>query len=212
VSNQFIDCVSPAQLTGNAAGTNGSSSLTGATGAGGRSWLSANAYDYVGSYDPTEQSPIVAGQVQYSTANEYVDTVAVDMGDNTAQILSMAVTPSSADFTITLGGSDDNFVSDDTGFTTDVNVVSHKRYIRMEISITASTPTVMSSGEISQATVDYTGGAVQTQLNNFQFQAAGCGRVDDVSTPKMNMLLLLLTPMLLMAMKLRKASLFLPEA
>lgn len=197
------------QALGGAAGSNTASSLTGATGGGGRSWLSANAYDYVGSYHPTEESPIVPGLVQYSTANEFVDTVAVDLGDNTAQILSMAVLPSSPDFTITLGGSNDNFVSDDTGFTTDVTVVSHKRYIRMEISVTSSTPTVISSGMISQAIVDYTGGAIQNQINNFQFQAAGCGRVDNVSTPKMNMLLLLLTPMLLMAMKLRRKARFL---
>lgn len=188
------------QALGGAAGTNGAS-VTGAVGAGGRAWLSANAYDYVGSYNPTEQSPISPGQVQYTSTMEYVDTVSFDLGDNTAEILSMAVLPSSSDFTILVGGSDDNFVSDDTGFTTSVATVSHKRYIRMEIQIQSTTPTSISSGQVSQAQVSYTGGL--SLITDFKFQAAGCGRVDNVATPKTNLLLLLLTPILVLLHKVR---------
>jgi hypothetical protein len=182
-----------------AGGSNGSAAV-GAAGAGGRSWLSAVTYNYVGNYSPHELAPMTAGNVEYDSLTQFIETTAIDLGVSNATISDFFLTPTSGDFTIQLAGSNDNFTVDDTGFTSDPTIVSNHRYIRMELTITTSN--VNNPTMIASAVVDINGLPVN-RLQAFQFQSAGCGRVEKVGTPTTNILLMLLTPLMLALLKLK---------
>lgn len=186
------------QALSGASGTNGNSDV-GATGAGGRSWFSAVTYDLVGTYKPAEQSPVSRGNVEYSSDPEFIDTKPIDLATNGAQFLSLMLSPNSGDFTFQIAGSNDDFVMDDTGFQSDLSLIAGKRYIRMEFTITASN--VNTPDMIDAAIVSFTA----PNVDHFKFQAAGCGRIEDVGagTPKTNLLLMLVTPFLLIILKLK---------
>jgi hypothetical protein len=84
---------------------------------------------------------------------------------------ALTVSPASADFTLEASGSDDGFVSDDTGWTTSLSSLSGKRYLKLRLSIATSdvnNPTMADS-----ATLSYT----STQITEFNMKAAGCASV-----------------------------------
>ncbi len=165
------DAGGASQAEGGAGGTN-SMAVLGAAGAPGRSWFTSVAYNGIGFYTPAEELPVVPGNVEFSSASQYVITNAVDLLQSRAEVSALTLSPVSADFTFEAAGSDDGFVSDDTGWTTSLAALSGKRYLRLRISIATSnvnTPTM-----IDGASLTYT----SNKIENFKLEAAGCGRVD----------------------------------
>ncbi len=163
------------QANGGTGGTN-SNALVGAVGGGGRSWYSSVFYNVsgTGSYTPAEQAPVVHGNnVEFNSAAQNVVSKPYDTQSSAPSGISLSISPVSADF-VEAGGSSDNFVSDDTGWTTTFANLDGKRYLRFRVTITTSnvtTPTMVSS-----VTMTYT----PSILSDFQFGGA-CGRVDAAS-------------------------------
>lgn len=147
----------------------------GAAGSLGRSWFTSIGYSSAGFYDPSEEAPIIAGNmVQYNSSAQSVETVGYDLGNTLAEVTAISVSPSSADFSLQFAGSTDNFVSDSTGWTSSLAALSEKRYVKFKLTITTSSvtaPTLPSS-----VTITYVPGV----RSNFEFKsAAGCARVSD---------------------------------
>jgi hypothetical protein len=170
------DPITPTIPAGSAKrGEGGSSALpsTGGLGAAGRNWFSSVNYNTVGTgfYWPAEESPLLPGNVEYESATQFVVTRSFDVHSSFPEYTSIAATPSSSDFLIEVAGSNDNFMSDDTGFTTNFSSLKDKRYVKFRASITASN--VNTPDMLDAVTLTYTPG----QRDNFEMQAAGCGRV-----------------------------------
>jgi hypothetical protein len=87
----------------------------------------------------------------------------------------VTLSPASLDFGLEFAGSNDAFVSDDTGWTTALSDVQGKRYLRLRISVTTSD--VKAPDMIDSVTIDYT----PSRVDDFAFKAAGCARIDTPS-------------------------------
>lgn len=167
------------QADGGVGGTN-SLAVPTANGASGRSWFSSvNYVATTGFYTPSEEAPVTPGNVEFISTTQSVETASVDLLQSLAEVTALNVSPASADFLFEAAGSDDNFISDTTGWTTNLISLSHKRYLKMRISITTSdvnNPTMVDS-----VTLNYDSMA----RTNFKLEAAGCGRVQrtGASTP-----------------------------
>jgi hypothetical protein len=98
-------------------------------------------------------------------------TRSFDTHSSFPEYASIAAAPVSTDFLIEVAGSNDNFFSDDTGFTTNFSLLKNKRYVKFRASITTSN--VNAPDMLDTATITYTVG----QRENFEMKAAGCGRV-----------------------------------
>lgn len=193
--NIYNTSLGASQASGGA-GTN-SSFAVGANGGMGRSFFASVNFNPVGNYSPNEEVPVNRGDVEYNSSTQNVITKSFDIGNNFATIASLATSPSSPDFLIEAAGSSDDFVSDDTGFTTNLAKVANKRYLKMRISITTSnvsTPTMLDT-----ATIVYASGSP----DDFAFKSAGCGRVTTSSTPPFNLLILLIAPLTLLWLKVK---------
>jgi hypothetical protein len=154
-------------------GLGGTNSLgnNGGNGGMGRSWFASRNYNGVGFYTPAEQSPVNdfphLGVVQYDPASLYVISRPVDLQSNFTQVLSLTVTPASADFKLEVAGSADGFAADDTGFTENVNAVSGKRYLRFRLTLAGG------NDAADEAVIALLVG----ERDEFNLQSAGCGRV-----------------------------------
>ncbi|MGE0527573.1 MAG: hypothetical protein AB7P49_10955 [Bdellovibrionales bacterium] len=154
---------------GGTAGTN-AVPASGGLGGLGRSWFSSVNYNGIGFYTPAEDN-ITPGNVEFSASTQNVVLKGIDLASTRPTLLAIAPTPASADFTTEFAGSSDGFVSDDTGWTSDLGAIQNKRYVKLRLSITTSnvnTPTMLEA-----VSVNYT----PFERDHFNFKAAGCGRV-----------------------------------
>lgn len=145
-----------------------------ARGGAGRNWLTGTSYVATGGfYDPLENSPVVPGDyVKYSTDPEYIETKSYDLGNTRSEVTAVTMSPASADFTLQWRGSNDDFASDDTGWSTNLAVLSQKRFIKFRFTIDSSSATAPTM--LDSITLEYTPG----RITRFEFEsAAGCGRV-----------------------------------
>ncbi len=171
----------------------------GASGGIGRNWFTSIAYDFtlLGFPDPTENVPVIPGDnVFYNTAAEDVISTPIDLGNSRVEILGISTTPESGDFTLEFAGSSDNFVTDDTGWTSNLADIAGKRYVRFKVTITtnATNPTLLDA-----VTIQYLPGLV----SDFEFESAGCGRVD--GNPPHSIILLLIPLLTLLIARRRLA-------
>lgn len=196
--NIYNNTAGSSRATPGTGGTN-SSAATGANGGRGRSWFAAVNTNYVGSFLPASQAPVTGGNVEYNPTTQTIETASLDLGNTLATVTALDMNPVSADFVLEVAGSDDNFSSDNTGWTTNLALLKEHRFVKFRVSITTSdvnTPTLFSS-----ATITYDPG----QRNEFDFKAAGCGVINAPPPPPMNTLLLFLLPLILFAILKIKA-------
>jgi hypothetical protein len=170
------DPITPTVPAGNAGrGAGGSSALpsSGGLGAAGRTWFSSVNFNTVGTgfYTPGEESPLLPGNVEYDSATQYIVTRSFDTRSSFPEYASISAAPVSTDFLIEVAGSNDNFFSDDTGFTTNFSLLKNKRYVKFRASITTSN--VNTPDMLDKTTIIYT----PNERQNFEMKAAGCGRV-----------------------------------
>jgi hypothetical protein len=160
----------------------------GAVGGPGRSWVASVGYNGIGTYSPSEEGPVVpnTNTVEFSNTAQSVITKSFDLNSTLATIDSVAITPSSADFQVQLSGSVDDFASDDTGWTSDYSLVANKRFVKMKVIITTSTPAAPTM--IDQVVVSYTAG----QKKDFDFKSSGCGQIETGTPPPGSMMILVL--------------------
>lgn len=165
------------QANSGTGGTN-SSANNGGNGGPGRSWYISNQYNGVGFYTPVEQAPLVpgVGAVEYNPAAQSVESSSFDLAATFTKINSLTLSPSSSEFKFEVAGSADNFVSDNTGFTENVDLISNKRYLKFRITLTGGD--VNNPNMVDTATISYLAG----QREDFVLQAAGCGRVTKSSS------------------------------
>jgi hypothetical protein len=151
----------------------------GAVGGPGRSWVASVGYNGAGFYAPSEQAPVVPNNntVEFSGAAQSVITTSIDLVSTLATIDSVTTTPSSNDFQVELRGSADNFQSDDTGWTANYVQVANKRYVKMKVIITTSTPAAPTM--IDQVSLQFTRG----ERRDFDFKSTGCGLANGASPP-----------------------------
>lgn len=180
-------------------GTNGTDN--GGTGGLGRSWWASVAYNGIGYYTPAEEATFAIGNVEFSNAAQTVETSVLDLANNFVRLNSLTVLPASTDFLLQIAGSSDNFVSDDSGWTTNLGVLSRKRYVKLRLTLTATN--VNTPDMADTVTLDYSPG----DREDFAFKAAGCGRVDGSGGGGMqiglHLVLLFVLPLLLVAARFR---------
>jgi hypothetical protein len=171
-------------------GIGGTNTLAVATADGGigRHWFSSVSYNNTGTgfYTPAEQAPINPGNVEFSAATQNVITKSYDLQNTKAQILSLASIPVNSDFQILISGSTDNFIADITDWTSDLNLINNKRYIKLKIQLTTSdvnNPTFLESIDINY---------LKGNQNSFEFTSASCGRVNTKGNPYSSFLFLCL--------------------
>jgi hypothetical protein len=190
--------------TGNAErGTGGTStSSNGGLGAAGRNWFSSVTYNSAGGYySPGEESPLRPGAIEYNAATQFVVTRSFDVQSSFPEYAPITTTPASADFAIEVAGSNDDFASDDTGFTTNFSLLKNKRYVKFRASITTSN--VNTPDMLDTVTITYT----PNQRENFEMKAVGCGRVGGSSSRGPITLLPLFAVLLLLIYLRRKSKL-----
>lgn len=162
-------------------GQGGTSALpsTGGLGGDGRSWLMSVNYNIVGNYTPGEQAPLdtINGKVEFSAASQNVISRVFHIESNFATFNSVTSSPTSADYVVAVAGSNDNFVSDDTGFTSDLSQLTNKNYFKFRVTVTTSTPA--NPTMLDELAINYTPGLRE----KFDMKAAGCGRVDAGAGP-----------------------------
>lgn len=172
---------------------------SGGTGGPGRSWYSSVIYNASGTgiYVPTEHISIAPGNVEFHSDPQQVESKSFDLISTKPTITAITPTPVSPDFQLEIAGSSDNFINDDTGWTTDLNLVKNKRYVKFRATIT--TGNVNSPTMLDAVTVVYTPG----NINDFDFVASGCGMVQDVSFPPSSSVPFLLPFILLLGIRSR---------
>lgn len=172
----------------------------GGAGSFGRTWDVGN---FSGAVGETHGSSLavdgtvgfVSGTAQVAISKSY------DTQSTLATFQSIAANVVSSDITFDVAGSDDNFVSDDTGWINSaaISAIVEKRYVRYRISINNSdsqNPTI-----VDDIFITYESGTKE----NFSFKSAGCGLVKN--QPPQNtswLLIILLTIPLILAWRLRK--------
>jgi hypothetical protein len=144
-----------------------------ASGSGGRNWFTSVTYTGSGFYSPAEEGPVIPGDfVRYYQTPQTVETESYDLLNTLADVNSITPSPASSEFVVQWKGSSDDFVSDDTGWSTDLSVLSRKRYVKFRVTVTAlsaTAPTLLDS-----VTINFTPGLRE----DFDFKsAAGCAMV-----------------------------------
>lgn len=175
--NLYNNVAANASDAGRGTGGTNASAATGGLGGSGRSWFMAPSpanYNFVGFYQPAEQTPIdtTNGKVLFNAASQNVISRVFEIQSNFATFNSVTATPSSGDFVIAIAGSDDNFGNDDTGFTTDFSLLTNKRSFKFRVTVTTSN--AVSPTMLDALTISYTPGLRE----KFEMKAAGCGRID----------------------------------
>ncbi len=165
---------------------------SGGSGGIGRSWFSSVGYNLNGTgfYTPAEDAPISPGNVEFTSNAQELITRSIDLRTTQLQINNVLTTPVSADFQIQLSGSDSQFQSDQTPWTTNLNELRGKRYIKIKAIITSSD--VNAGSFLEAVTIDYTPGS----KSDFDFVSSSCGRVNS-NKPFNGGYLILMLPFLL---------------
>jgi len=163
-----------ASQANNGLGGTNTAARNGGNGGPGRSWFVSNTFNFVGFYAPPEQAPVDpnTGKVEFDPAPQNIVSQPIDLANSYIQINSLETSPLSAGFVFEVAGSSDNFLSDDTGFTTDLSLLALKRYVKFRLTITATD--VNTPDMIDTATINYSPG----ERKKFDLAAAGCGRID----------------------------------
>ena len=186
------------QALAGAAGTNGVPNLAGQGGLG-RNWYTSVVYDVgsTGFYTPSEEAPLIIGDwVRYSRDPQLVESTSFDLGSTLATVTTIATSPAVGAYTLRWAGSSDNFTSDSTGFTTDLSALGNKRYVKFQLSLEngSATAPVM----VDAVTLTYS----PRQMEEFEFQATGCGRVANGASPT-NLVWIFLPLLLLVLLKVK---------
>lgn len=185
-------------------------------GAIGRNWfasLNYNPFPATGFYTPAEQTPVIPGPIEFTDAPQEWISTAFDTLSTNGTVQSIVANPVSSDYVIELAGSTDNFVVDDTGWQTDLSLLTNKRYLRMRVTVTN---TLGSNADfLEDVTVNFTpgtdtvpepGGPTATDISRFEFVAAsGCGSLKTKSDTHKPLVLLFLPVALALFLRLRNS-------
>lgn len=171
----------------------------GGLGSIGRLWLVAGSYVTSGTLTNGSslldegESGFVSGTVLTATSKSF------DTGSTQVIYQSVSTIPVSPDITVYVAGSDDNFVTDDTGWINSaaISALTKKRYFKFRVSLNNSSAT--NATLVDSVSISYDPGLQE----NFAFQSAGCGIVKNPNPNMWSGCLLLLLPLLL-ALRLRK--------
>jgi hypothetical protein len=171
----------------------------------GRNWIDLGNFSTPGgaTYYPNEPAYFVTiGVVRYITTAQTVTSAPYDVGSTLATPVSFVTVPASADWTIQVAGSNDSFLSDDTGYLAvgQISQLTNKRYMRFKLTLLNS-----SAVAPTQATsIVYTFNA--GTRNDFVLKNAGCGTISKIDSDKnkpWEILILLLPLFLLIYLKLK---------
>lgn len=179
----------------------------GAVGGPGRSWVASVDYHGPGFYSPSEETPVIANNntVDFVSTAQEIILKSQDLDSTRNTIDSFTFSPVSSDFSVQYRGSSDDFASDDTGWMTSASDVANKRYVKIKLLITSSTPATPTM--MDAITWTYT----KSEKKEFDLKSSGCGLVDSQKTkpPSGGLLFLfiaLLSAPLLLLSKLRSQS------
>lgn len=174
----------PIQAKVGEGGTNDDGAVQ-ANGGTGRNWLAAVNYNLIGGYTPGEEFPFNPGAITFSASAQSAISKSFDLASVRATINSVTTTPISSDFSVQVAGSDDDFIADDTGFTTDFNLLKNKRYLKLKVTITNSsgnTPTFLEAINIDYSVDD---------INQFDFTSTTCANTQYPQSPGTTLWLLI---------------------
>lgn len=164
---------SVAQVESDAAQTTATAGGAAAGGAGGfgRSWM-ASGQGFAFDYTPQEDLSHSPGAIEFFVGTDTFETKSFEVRNTDPNYLSVTSSPSDPGITFLIKASNDNFVSDDTGWVavTDPSL-SDRRFFKLQISLTNASPSVPLT--VDSMTIEYDG---HTQ-NEFNFTGAGCGRI-----------------------------------
>jgi hypothetical protein len=154
-------------------GMGGTNSLAavGANGATGRNWFAGVTYNFVGQYIPAEEVTFIPGDVEFTSEPEFLITNSYDLQSTRWAFNQAVLDPISTDYELSVRGSSDDFVSDDTGWTDNWSAVEGKRYLRFRLTVNNSLgaqPVFLKS-----VTLDYS----PQDLNRFDFVSPSCAIV-----------------------------------
>ncbi len=183
-------------------GNNGAES--GGNGGRARNWFSSVGYNNVGAgfYNPAEQAPVLPGVVEFTTELQEAQSLVFDLKNTLAQIQNILITPSSPTFSWQVAGSEDNFQNDNTGWTTDLNLLRNKRFIKIKALINATN--VNNPDKIQSVQLIYQPGL----RGDFEFESSSCGKISNMTGPGQNSshLFFFLFPFLLTLFLKRKSN------
>ncbi|MFT3724538.1 MAG: hypothetical protein QM773_13250 [Hyphomonadaceae bacterium] len=187
--NNLVSGTAASQAGYGAGGTNTSSGY-GGDGGEGRSWFTGIDYQSPNGsfYAPGEESPVNPGNfVTYSTSAQSVTTRVFDLQSSFPKIDSVTLSPIAATYSVEYRASSDGFTLDDTGWTTNLDSVQNKRYLRLRILV--NNMSALSPVRLDSLTLSYTPKVV----DDFNFKAAGCGRISNPKAqPPFDVVLILL--------------------
>ena len=168
-----------------------------ANGGSGRSWFAAVTYDLVGFYTPSEEGVFAPGDVTFTSQTQELITTSYDFRSTNWSFQSL--TPINGDLVVEVAGSSDDFESDNTGWVTDPQQIAGKRYVKLKIQLTNSLGN--QPFFLDQLVFAYS----PSNLSDFEFEAVGCGRVENTEKPKgpLPFLILLLPIFVLLRLKLK---------
>lgn len=171
----------------------------GGFGAPGRTWLGVGTLINNGSITNNVITSdglagFVSGTVQTATSRSF------DTGSNLVSYQSIAADSASSDITIQVSGSDDNFVTDDSGWinAAAISGISKKRYIKFRLSLNNSD--ALNPTFVDDVNITYDPGIQE----NFSFKSSGCGLVKNMPPDSLPWVVSLLLAPLLLAWQLRK--------
>lgn len=175
---------------------------TGGAGALGRAWLVARTSNYAG---PVNGSTLLANEGTVGFVSGTVQTAtskSFDTGSKRVTYQSFIANPVSSGITLEVAGSDDDFVSDNSGWinTAAISGIATKRYIKFRVNL--NNPDALNPTFVNDVTLTYDPG----QIDDFTFKSGGCGLVQNTPPPNSSLwfrLLLLFVPLIL-AWRLRK--------
>lgn len=201
-----IHCVSGNVIT-TYAGTGGSPSVPfpgdGGDATDGRIWDMAGNGNFTGGVGEAQGSTLlldgivgfVSGTTQVAISKSY------DTESTLATYTSITANPASADISFDVAGSDDDFVSDDSGWINSaaISAIAKKRYVRYRVNVTNSddaNPTI-----VDDVYINFDPGTKE----NFEFKSGGCGLVKNIPPQNMQWLIsILLFIPLILTWRLRK--------
>lgn len=172
----------------------------GGAGAFGRTWSNYSAFSGSGS-ESHASSLLSLGTIQYNTASQVAVSKMFDTSSTLAEFQSISASPASPDIVIEVSGSNDGFISDNSGWlpSTSIATLNKRRFLKFRITLTnsnATTPT-----QIDDVQINYAPGIKE----DFQFKS-GCGRIGGLPPPtsssSLTIFLLCLLP-LLISMRLK---------
>ena len=190
-------------------GTRGNATTGGDGGSAwaGRTWTVSSVFDSdpgnaTGTIFPSAEAAFFEGSLEYSTSAQTVISSSFDTFSTLPSFTGVSLSQNglASDILLEAAGSNDGFVSDDTGWVSEGNISSlnNKRYLRFRITLTntnATSPTTVDS-----LSFDYTSG----ERKDFDFKSSGCGHLNASGGGAGSGLALLCFPLLLAFILRRK--------